>query len=112
MAYQPFAWQLAWALELADQLLGSKAASPQGAGSLANGVEVIDVQDMQAAFEEHFLTTYEHGKWQMVRRRPEALVRGWTDSMGRASPTFRAVYARQKSWLQMLIAWLKRAFKA
>ncbi|MET4260003.1 hypothetical protein ABIC09_004963 [Bradyrhizobium sp. S3.12.5] len=97
-AYQPYAWQIAWALELSGRLLGAREAPAGAAWSIANGVEIIDVQDMQTAFEAHFLETYDHGAWKMTRRRPEALVRNWTDAMAVTGETFRPVKRRPSLW--------------
>jgi hypothetical protein len=93
-AYQPYAWQMAWALKLGGRLLQSRAAPPGKAWSIANGVHIADVQDMQAAFETHFLDTYGHGAWRMVRSKPEALVPAWTAEMATADPTLHPVRAR------------------
>ncbi|WP_128953613.1 hypothetical protein [Bradyrhizobium guangzhouense] len=93
-AYQPYAWQIAWALELSGRLLGARDAPPTEPWSIANGVEVVDVQEMQNAFEVHFLETYEHGEWKMTRRRPEALVRHWTSAMAVHGEAFRPVRRR------------------
>jgi hypothetical protein len=93
-AYQPYAWQISWALELGGRLLRARTRTLPGAWSIADGVEIIDVQDMQAAFEAHFLESYDHGEWRMTRSRPEALVRNWTDAMAFTSPSFQPVQRR------------------
>jgi len=91
-AYQPYAWQIAWALELSGRLLNSRSAA--GAWNIANGVEIIDVQGMQTAFESHFMEKYDHGEWKMTRLRPEALVRNWTDEMAFTGASFLPVQGR------------------
>lgn len=90
-AYQPFAWQISWAITLAGRLLGPRPATKGAAWSIANGVEVLDVEAMQATFETHFLDTYEHGAWRISRERPEALVRGWTEAMASTGADYRPV---------------------
>lgn len=88
-AYQPFAWQTSWALRLAGRLLNSQPVAHGSAWSIANAVHIVDVQAMQAAYEEHFLASYDHGVWQMTRERPEALVSNWTPNLAFTSPDFR-----------------------
>ncbi|MEY9881200.1 hypothetical protein [Bradyrhizobium sp. USDA 329] len=106
-AYQPFAWQIAWALELSGRLLGARDAPPSEPWSVDNGVEIISVQEMQSDFEAHFLETYEHGEWKMTRRRPEALVRDWTNAMAVTSETFQPV-KRRPSLLQRIFNCISR----
>ena len=101
-AYQPFGWQIAWALEICGQLLGTHRVPRGAAWSIANGVEVMDVVAMQSAFEGWFLRNYDHGAWRMTRTRPEALVRNWDVSMATTAPDYRSV-ARLPDWRERLL---------
>jgi hypothetical protein len=106
-AYQPYAWQTSWAIRLASRLLASRS-SPQGmAWSIANAVAVPDIPAMQAAFEEHFLASYDHGEWQMTRQRPEALTPTWKPEMAVTSPNFQAPNFRRPFWKRWLVRVLK-----
>ncbi len=109
-AYQPYTWQIDWALELCDQLLGAKSVPPGSDWSIANGVEIIDVTKMQAAFETYFLTQYGHGSWRMTRTRPEALVRDWMPDMATISTKFRPVLQRRSAlnWTRSVLLRLGR----
>jgi len=110
-AYQPYAWQIGWALDLGGRLLASRPETPGGPWSIANGVEIIDVQAMQAAFEAYFLKNYDHGSWRMTRQRPEALVRNWTASMAATAPNFRSVNRRggtlRRFWARIDRLWVE-----
>ncbi len=86
-----------WALELCDQLLGTRAAPAGQHWNIANAVEVVDVSGKQAAFEAHFLKNYDHGSWRMTRTRPEALIKDWLPEMSFTSSDFRAV-ERRSDW--------------
>lgn len=88
-AYQPFAWQISWAIKLAGKLMNPRQGMQRGAWSIDNAVHVKDVQGMQAAFEVHFLANYDHGRWKFARTRPEALVAGWRPEMTTVSSDFR-----------------------
>lgn len=105
-AYQPYAWQVAWAVERGGQLLGAQAATG-GHWNLANAVTISDVEAMQAAFEAHFLQTYSHGEWRMIRMRPEALITNWNAQMALTSPDFRPVAHRPNLWARAGL-WLQR----
>jgi hypothetical protein len=106
-AYQPFAWQTGWALQLGGRLLGPRSVPSGSAWSIANSVEIIDIQRMQATFETHFLDNYDHGAWRMTRQRPEALVRNWTGAMAFTNPNFQPIHRRQ-NFLYRLYAHLTR----
>jgi len=97
-AYQPYAWQISWAIRLASRLLTPRSAPQNTAWSIANAVEILDVPAMQSAFENHFLATYEHGEWQMVRDRPEALTPNWKPDMNDANLYFRIPDHRKPTW--------------
>lgn len=75
LAYQPYAWQTAWALELCGQLLGTRSVPAGQHWNIANAVEVVDVSGMQSAFEAYFLKNYDHGSWRMTRMCPEEIGR-------------------------------------
>lgn len=106
-AYQPYAWQISYAFRLAGRLLGSKMAQPTKAWSIANKVEILDVPAMQEAFEHHFLGSYEHGEWSMIRERPEALTPNWTSTMAIANGQFRMPINRKPIWKQFLARIIK-----
>jgi hypothetical protein len=107
LAYQPYAWQMAWALEISGQLLGSRSVPAGQHWNIANAVEVVDVSDMQSAFESYFLRNYDHGSWRMIRRQPEALVRNWTPAMAITPIDFRPV-ERRRSWIERIFEFLQR----
>ena len=89
-AYQPFAWQISWAIELAGRLMNPRQPMSGGAWSIDNAVHVMDVREMQTAFEDHFLASYDHGQWKFAKIRPEALVAGWKPEMATVSADFRS----------------------
>jgi hypothetical protein len=93
--YQPYAWQIDWALDLCGQLLGPHPAPPLSAWSVANGVEIVDLTEMQDAFENYFLSHYEHGSWRIMRIKPEALVKGWRPEILINSSIFKSVVHRR-----------------
>lgn len=103
LAYQPFAWQLDWSLELCGRLLGTRKTSAGQAWNIANAVEIIDVADMQTRFESYFLQNYDHGSWRMTRTKPEALLKNWNSSMAFTSTDYRPVVGR--------LDWRKRVRK-
>jgi hypothetical protein len=107
LAYQPYAWQMAWALEICGQLLGSRSVPAGQHWNIANAVEVVNVSDMQSTFEAYFLKNYDHGSWRMTRTQPEALVRNWMPEMAITSPDFRPV-ERRRSWIESLVNILSR----
>lgn len=69
------------------------------------------VAAMQNAFETHFLESYDHGEWKMVRSRPAALVPDWTDQMavisdfqsvGRSPGLFRRIWTCfERRWMRL-----------
>jgi len=107
LAYQPDAWQMAWALEISDRLLGSRSVAAGHHWNIANAVEIVDVAAMQSAFESYFLQNYDHGSWRMIRSQPEALVRDWVPGMEGTPSDFRAV-ERRRSWTQRILEFLRR----
>lgn len=104
-AYQPYAWQIAWAHELTSQLMLPRSAPAGGPWNIANAIEVVDVIAMQDVFFEHFLTSYDHGKWRMNRSKPEALVRGWPNPPPAPSNGFRPVQNPQTLWRDIVKLW-------
>ncbi|MER2197160.1 hypothetical protein ABS771_20050 [Methylobacterium brachiatum] len=90
LAYQPFAWQTEWALEIAEQLLRPRKPVKGQAWNIAGSVEIIDVVAMQDAYEVYFLENYDHGSWRMMRHRPEALIKNWHSSMQMMAPDYRS----------------------
>lgn len=90
-AYQPYAWQSAFAIRRAGDLFNSRAAAPNAAWSIYNAVEILDVEAMQTAYEHYFLSTYGHGSWRMTRAKPEASVPNWTQEMSFTGADFRPV---------------------
>lgn len=102
-AYQPYAWQTSWAIRLAARLLASRSAPSNAAWSIANAVEIPDVPAMQAAFEKHFLSSYDHGEWQMTRERPEALTPSWDPAMSGTNANFRMPDGRKPAWKRWLV---------
>lgn len=91
LAYQPYAWQIAIALQRGGELLHTRSAPTNKAWSIYNAVEIPDVSAMQTAYEDHFLATYGHGSWRMTRMKPEALVRNWTANMAFTGDEYRPV---------------------
>ena len=59
-----------------------------------NAVQIIDVELMQATYENHFLATYGHGTWQFTREKPEALVPDWRPDMAFTSDAYRPALNR------------------
>jgi hypothetical protein len=106
-AYQPYAWQISFALQRAGELLHTCSVPAGQAWSIHNAVTIPDVSAMQAAFEEHFLATYDHGTWRMIRARPEAVVPGWDDQLGGISADYRPVMKQPRRW-QRFCRWLER----
>jgi hypothetical protein len=98
-AYQPYAWQTGWAVQLSARLLKPHPASLGDTWSIANSVEVIDVQKMQEEYESHFLKNYDHGEWQMNRLNPEALVHDWDNRIASTALNYRPVYNRKKRFM-------------
>ena len=72
-AYQPYAWQISMALRRGGDLLHSQSVPTTQVWSIYNAVQIIDVEAMQAAYENHFLATYGHGIWRFTREKPEEL---------------------------------------
>jgi hypothetical protein len=107
LAYQPYAWQMAWALDLSGKLLGPRSAPAGQHWNIANAVEVVNVSEMQTTFESYFLKNYDHGSWRMTRTKPEALVKNWTPAMAFTSPDFRRA-ERRRSWKVGLVNFLPR----
>jgi hypothetical protein len=97
-AYQPYAWQVCMALRRSGDLLRSRSKPSGEAWSIYNAVEIVDVEAMQTAYEDHFLSTYGHGTWQMIRRRPEASVPNWRSDMAFAGGDYRPALNRPPLW--------------
>lgn len=106
-AYQPYAWQIAWAQDIGGRLLNSQSAQPGKGWNLANAVEVVDVDKMQSDFEDYFLENYDHGSWQMTRMRPEALVAARSQKQVVVIPGYRRVKIR-RNWRTRLAQTLRR----
>lgn len=104
-AYQPYAWQIDWADELASRVMVPREAPSGGHWNIANAIEVVDAIGMQDAFFEHFLTSYEHGKWRMHRAKPEALVRQWPNPPPAPPTGFRSVHNPQTLWKDIIKLW-------
>lgn len=95
-AYQPYTWQIWMALRRGGDLLRTRQVPMGQAWSIHNAVEINDVEAMQSAYEDHFLATYGHGEWQMMRERPEAFVRNWRPEMAFTGGNYRPVVSRPK----------------
>jgi D-alanyl-D-alanine carboxypeptidase len=93
-AYQPYAWQMSLALRRGGELLHTRSVPADQPWSIYNAVQIIDVEAMQAAYENHFLATYGHGTWRFTRLQPEALVLNWQPKMAFRSDTYRSVLNR------------------
>lgn len=106
-AYQPYAWQIAWAQDIGGRLLKSQSSQPGKGWNLANAVEVVDVDKMQSDFEDYFLANYDHGSWQMTRVRPEALVATRSPHHVVVTPGYRQVNIR-RNWRRRLAQILRR----
>jgi hypothetical protein len=90
-AYQPYAWQISMALRRGGDLLHTRSVPANQAWSIYNAVQIIDVEAMQAGYENHFLTTYGHGTWRFTRERPEALIPNWRPDMAFTGNAYRSV---------------------
>jgi hypothetical protein len=106
-AYQPNAWQIAFALRQGGLLLQSTKAPASQNLSIYDSVEIIDVEAMQTAYENHFLAHYGHGTWQMTRGQPEALMTNWRPGMAFTGKDYRPVLNRPSFW-NRIISLLKR----
>ena len=106
-AYQPYAWQIAWAQDIGGRLLRPQNSQPGKGWNLANAVEVIDVDKMQSDYEDYFLANYDHGSWQMTRVRPEALVATRSPHHVVVTPGYRPVNIR-RDWRKRLAQILRR----
>ena len=95
-AYQPYAWQVSMALRRGGDLLHTKSVPMNQTWSIYNAVQIIDVEAMQTAYENHFLATYGHGTWRFTREMPEALVLDWRADMAFTSDAYRTVLNRPK----------------
>lgn len=92
--YQPYAWQIALALRRGGELLHTRQVAANEPWSINNAVEIIDVEEMQKTYENHFLATYGHGQWRMTREKPEALIRNWKPEMAFTGSEYRLVAAQ------------------
>lgn len=93
-AYQPYTWQISMALRRGGEMLHAQSAPIGQAWSIYNAVQIIGVEAMQTAYENHFLATYGHGTWRFTREHPEALVLDWRQDMAFTSDVCRPVLNR------------------
>ncbi len=103
-AYQPYAWQISMAFRRAGSLLQSRSVPSGQTWSIYNSVTIHDVDKMQAAYEEHFLNTYEHGEWCFTRKPPEAQLPHGNLRQITTSSEYRPVRKRSNSrWYSVLL---------
>ncbi|TGT57306.1 hypothetical protein EN813_038375 [Mesorhizobium sp. M00.F.Ca.ET.170.01.1.1] len=110
VAYQPFAWQVAWALDIGAKILSPQGSEPGKGWNIANAVEVVDLPAMQAAFETYFLENYDHGAWQITKTRPEALVADRGQITTTTSPNFLPA-GRRVSRVERFKRFVRRQFR-
>ncbi len=72
-AYQPLAWQIAFAHSICGGLFYPINTPPNAAWSIHNAVEITNILEMQSAFINHFNKSYAHGIWAAEAREPEAI---------------------------------------
>ena len=71
-AFQPYAWQIAYAHSICSGLFVAGDLNENGGWSINGGVRIQSLSEMQTAFINHFCSSYDHGIWCMEAGKPEA----------------------------------------
>lgn len=72
-AYQPLAWQIPYAQSVCSGLWAHGPLTHKGGSSVHGGIRILDLEDMQSRFAEHFAKSYDHGAWCVSFAKPEAV---------------------------------------
>jgi hypothetical protein len=77
-AYQPLAWQIPHAQSVCSGLWAHGPLTKKGGSSVHGGIRILDLEDMQGRFAEHFAKSYDHGTWCIGFEKPEAVISYYT----------------------------------
>lgn len=72
-AFQPLAWQIAFAHAVSYELFAAGDLSEKGGWSVNGGVRILELDNMQDTFIKHFVNDYHHGIWCVEPYGPEAV---------------------------------------
>ena len=71
--YQPLAWEIEYGQAICGGLFNSQRTQPAVGWSINNAVEIVNRDQMQGEFMEHFSKSYDHGMWGLAVFDPEAV---------------------------------------